>query len=96
MIVWDPIAPGELLLGQINWALRLGIDTITSSVWSPSVPAGLILTPANPTFVNAPKPTTQIWTSGAVIDITYLIKNTITTGFGSTEIETVQMTCAIK
>lgn len=97
MIVWDPIAPGELLLGQINWGPRLSGDTIASSVWSPSTPAGLILTPAVPTYVNVPTPPmTQIWTSGAVLNVTYFITNTITTSSGATEIETVQMTCALK
>lgn len=96
MILWDPIAPGELLLGQINWGPRLSGDTILTSVWAPSVPPGLILTPAVPTFINSPGNYTQIWTSGAVLDITYTIKNTITTGFGAIEIETVQMTCALK
>jgi len=96
MILWDPIAPGELLLGQINWGPRLSGDTIVSSVWAPSVPAGLVLTPATPQFINSPGNYTQIWTSGAVLDVTYLIKNTITTGFGAIAVETVQMTCATK
>jgi hypothetical protein len=96
MIVWDPIAPGELLLGQINWGLRLAGDTIASSVWSASNPAGLTLTPAVPTFINSPGNYTQIWTSTPVLGVTYLITNTITTGAGSIEIETVQMTCALK
>lgn len=96
MIVWDPIAPGELLLGQINWGPRLAGDTIAISNWSASIPSGLILTPATPTFINSPGNYTQIWTSNAVINVTYLITNTITTGSGAIEIETVQMTCTIK
>lgn len=97
MIVWDPIAPGELLLGQINWGPRLSGDTIAASVWSAaSTPPGLILTPAVPTFLNTPGNYTQIWTSGAVLNVTYTVTNTITTGLGGIEIETVQMTCALK
>lgn len=93
MIVWDQIAPGELLLSQINWNPRLGTDTIVTSIWSASVPSGLTLTPANPTFLNG---YTQIWTSTAVLDITYQVTNTITTASGGIEIETVQVTCAKK
>lgn len=96
MIVWDPIAPSELLLGQINWGPRLAGDTIASSIWSASTPPGLVLTPAIPTFINSPGNYTQIWTSGATLNVTYLVINTITTGNGSTEVETVQMTCTTK
>ena len=49
MIVWDPIAPGELLLSTINWGPRLSGDTILSSSWSASVPSGLVLT--NPAWL---------------------------------------------
>lgn len=93
MIVWDTIAPGELLLSQINWGPRLSGDIIVGSIWSASTPPGLTLTPASPIFT----PTvTQIWASNAVLDVTYTITNTITTAFGAIEKETVQMTCALK
>lgn len=93
MIVWDTIAPGELLLSQINWGPRLSGDTITNSVWSASVPPGLTLTPASPAWT----PTvTQIWTSNAAIGTTYTITNTINTASGAIEVETVQVTCALK
>lgn len=93
MIVWDPIAPGELLLSQINWNPRLGSDTIANSVWSVSTPAGLTLTPGTPPWLNG---YTQLWASNAVLGVTYLITNTVTTAAGAIEKETVQMTCVFK
>lgn len=93
MIVWDQIAPGELLLSGILWGPRLSGDTIASSVWSPSVPTGLTLGAASPAFTPT---STQIWISNAVLDVTYQIVNTITTATGAIEIETVQVTCAKK
>jgi len=93
VIVWDPIAPGEVLLSQINWVPRLSGDTILTSVWSASTPAGLTLTPANPTFVAG---VTQIWISTPTVNVTYTLTNTITTGLGATEVATVQVTCALK
>lgn len=93
MINWDPIAPGEVLLSSINWNPRLGLDTIVSSIWSPSVPPGLTLTSNIPAFGAG---YTYIWISGAVLDTVYMLKNTIGTAAGDTEIETVVFICANK
>jgi len=91
MIVWPCIAPTEVLPYGINWAPRLGTDTIVTSVWSASVPPGLTLTnKANTASA------TSVTISGAVLNVTYTIVNTITTTLSCTEVETVQITCAPK
>lgn len=91
MIVWDPIAPTEVLPSSINWGPRLAGDTISTSNWSASSPPGLTLT--NPMVSGN---FTSITISTPVLDVTYTITNTITTGLGATEVETVQVTCAKK
>ena len=91
MIVWPPIAPTEVLPSSINWGPRLAGDTISTSNWSVSTPPGLTI--ASPLVAGN---FTSITISNAVIDITYQITNTITTGSGATEVETVQVTCAPK
>lgn len=93
MQVWDTIAPTERLLSGINWMPRIGTDTIVTSVWSASNPAGLTIVENIPGFVAN---TTLVWISNAVLDVTYDITNTITTAAGAIEVETVQMTCAPK
>lgn len=93
MIVWDPIAPTEVLLSGINWVPRLSGDTIATSSWSVSTPAGLTITPNIPGFIAN---TTLVFISTAVLNVTYTITNTVTTASGNTEIETVQITCAPK
>jgi hypothetical protein len=96
MITWDAIAPTEVLLSGINWTSRLGgTDTIASSTWSASSPAGLTLT--GPSFSNVNGSNyTYITVSGAVLGTLYSITNTIVTASGQTEIETVQFVCALK
>lgn len=95
MIAWDPIAPGENLLSSINWAPRLATgDTISSSSWSATTPAGLTVTPA-PTVGLV----TNVFISGAntsMFGVVYSITNTITTATGQTEVETAQFVVAAK
>lgn len=93
MIVWDPIAPTEVLLSGINWLPRIGTDTILTSVWSVSSPAGLTITPNIPGWIAN---TTLVWISNATLGKLYTITNTITTFTNETEVETVQVVCAIK
>jgi hypothetical protein len=93
MIVWDPIAPTEVLLSGINWAPRLGTDTILTSVWSASTPSGLTIAPNIPGWVAN---TSLVWISNATLGVVYHITNTITTVAGGTEVETVQVCCAPK
>lgn len=93
MIVWDPIAPGEVLFSGINWAPRLGTDTIQSSSWSASSPAGLTIVPQVPPWVGV---ITLVTISTPALNQTYVLTNTILTTAGQIEVETVQITCAIK
>jgi hypothetical protein len=93
MIVWPTIAPTEMLLRGINWAPRLGTDTISSSSWSASNPTGLTITPTSPPVVGYD---TLVMISGAILNVTYTVTNTVITTSGQTEVETVQFTCAPK
>lgn len=92
-VVWTPIAPGEVLFRGLNWAPRLGSDTIASSTWSASTPAGLTIVPYIPAFIGY---NTLVTISGATIDVTYEATNTVITAAGQTEKETIQITCAKK
>lgn len=93
MIVWDTIAPTEVLLSGINWVPRLSGSNIATSVWSASTPPGLTIVPNIPGFIAN---TTLVAISNAVLGVTYTIINTITTTDSQTEVETVQITCALK
>jgi hypothetical protein len=96
MIVWDPIAPGETLPRGINWAPRFSAgttDTIQSSNWSPSSPAGLTITKQSPDIVGL---VTLVMISTPALNQLYTFTNTITMASGAIEVETVQITCAIK
>lgn len=84
MIVWPPKDPGEVLDYDINWLPRLGTDTIVTSVWA--IATGVALTINSNSFT----PTrTKVWLSGGILGQTYLLKNTVTTATGDTEVETV-------
>lgn len=93
MIVWDPIAPTEILISAINWAPRLGTDTISTSTWSAVTPAGP--TSINPS-ISADKHMTFITIGNCTIDVIYKITNTVITASGQTEVETAQFICAPK
>lgn len=77
LIVFDPKDPDEVLDYKINWAKRLGSDTIVSSTWD--VPSGLTHGPPADTFTNT---TTTVWLSGGTLDAVYDITNHIVTAAG--------------
>ena len=66
---------GEKLDFVINWANRLGTDTISNSTWS--VPSGV-----NSTSNSSSNNTTTIWISGGTAGNEYSILNTITSAAG--------------
>lgn len=87
MLIWPPKDPGENPLDyDINWLQRLGADTILSSVWAITSGAGLTITSNAFTTTR-----TKVWLSGGTLGQTYLLKNTVTTAAGDTEIETAQL-----
>lgn len=83
MIVWPPKDPGEVLDYDINWLPRLGTDTIVASVWA--IASGVSLTINSNSFTPA---RTKVWLSGGILGQTYLLKNTVTTAAGDTEVQT--------
>jgi fructose-specific component phosphotransferase system IIB-like protein len=80
---WPPKDPGEVKDYDINWLPELGTDTIIASIWA--IVSGTGLTINTNSFTTT---RTKVWLSGGTLGQTYLLKNTITTAAGDTEIET--------
>lgn len=80
---WPPKDPAEVKDYDINWLPELGTDTIVSSVWAIVAGTGLVI---NSNVFTTTK--TKVWLSGGTLGQSYLLKNTITTALGDTEIET--------
>jgi hypothetical protein len=91
MLTWPPKDPSEVLDYDINWAPRLGTDTILTSVWA--IASGTALTINSNSFTPN---RTKVWLSGGVLGQTYNLKNTITTTAGDTEVETVAILIKVK
>jgi len=91
MLIWVSKDPGEVLDYDINWAPRLGTDTILTSIWS--IVSGVGLGVNSDSFTSQ---RTKLWLSGGTLGQTYLLKNTVTTAAGDTEIETVKLTVRAK
>lgn len=81
---WPAKDPDEVLDYQLNWAARLGTDTISSSSWE--VTAGI----TKNSDTNTNKATT-IWLSGGALDAQYDITNQIVTAGGRTMSQTVKL-----
>ncbi|MBR0693669.1 hypothetical protein [Bradyrhizobium lablabi] len=86
MLTWPPKDPGEVLDYDINWAPRLGSDTIVTSDWVTQ--PGITLTINSKSFTSQ---LTKVWLSGGTIGETYVLKNTVTTVAGDTVIESVSI-----
>lgn len=80
---WPPKDPAEVKDYDINWLPELGTDTIVSSVWAIVAGTGLVI---NSNQFSTTR--TKVWLSGGTLGQTYLLKNTITTALGDTEVET--------
>lgn len=73
---WPAKDPDELLDYKVDWAKRLGTDSIASSSW-PNPPANIsILTDSHQAKA------TVIWISGGTAGQTYTFTNRITTTSG--------------
>lgn len=81
---WATKDPNDVLDFVINWADRLGTDTIASSVWT--VPTGLTAGATSNTTT-----TTTVWLSAGVLDDDYEVLNRITTTGGRTMDQTVKL-----
>jgi hypothetical protein len=79
--------PDEVLDYQLNWAARLGADTISTSTWT--VPEGITQDSASRTDT-----TTTLWLSGGTSGQTYALLNRIVTVGGRTMDQTVSITLA--
>lgn len=81
--------PNEVLDYVVNWAARLGVDTISTSSWT--VPAGITLDSNSKTDT-----TTTAWLSGGTTGETYALLNRIVTVGGRTMDQTINLTMADK
>jgi hypothetical protein len=91
MIIWPPKDNSEVEDFDINWLPRLGTDTVATSLWA--IVSGAGLTINSNSFTPA---RTKVWLSGGTLGQTYLLKNTVTTASGATEIETAQLNIRAK
>jgi hypothetical protein len=91
MLFWPPKDPSEVLDYDINWAPRLGTDTITTSAWI--IPAGISLITSNPSFIAQ---RTKIWLAGGIAGQTYVLRNDIVSAAGITAYESVSILCKVK
>lgn len=84
MLKWDDKDPNEVLDYQIDWADRLGSDTIATSTWT--IPSGLTAGATSNTTTTA-----TTWLSGGTEDDDYEVQNRITTTGGRTMDQTVKL-----
>lgn len=91
MLFWPPKDPSEVLDYDINWAPRLGTDTILTSTWL--IPAGVSLAINSNSFTSQ---RTKAWLSGGIALQTYILRNDVTTLGGDTMYETVSILCKVK
>lgn len=97
MLFWPPKDPSEVLDYDINWAPRLGTDTInqgigaSASVWT--VPPGISLVINSNSFLPQ---RTKVWLSGGTPGQTYVLRNDIITTAGATLYESVSILCKVK
>ena len=80
--------PNEVLDYTLNWAERLVLDTIATSVWS------FALDPDNLLIIDSESETTTtttVWLSGGTVAEVYELTNRITTAGGRTMDQTVKI-----
>jgi len=83
-LVWPFKDPDEILDYQVDWILRLGTDTISTSTWT--VPTGI--TKTTDTKTNT---ATTIWLSGGTIGVSYELTNRVVTAGGRTMDQSVKL-----
>jgi hypothetical protein len=82
---WPPKTTTEYLDYVLNWAARLGSDTITQSVWSVA-PTGLTI--GDQSFTTT---TATVWLGGGERNKLYRLTNRVTTAAGRIMEETVTL-----
>lgn len=83
---WPEKDPDDVLDYSINWAPRLELDTIETSIWI--VPDDL---EEDSSQISADNRTTTIWLSGGIAGTTYQVTNRVTTNGGRTMDQTVKL-----
>lgn len=82
-------ADDEVLDYAVDWSAWLGVDTITTSIWS--VSTGLTVDSESETTTEA-----TVWLSGGTNNKIYLVTNQITTANGRTAERSFNITLTIR
>ena len=85
-LTWPNKDPDEVLDYQVNWADRLGTDTISTSEWI--VPPGIT---KDSDSVAPDLRSTTIWLSGGTLNVSYEFVNRIVTAGGRTMDQSVKL-----
>lgn len=84
MLTWPNKDPDEVLDYELDWSVRLGTDTISTSTWI--VPTGITKNSDTSDSTSA-----TIWLSGGTAGESYTFTNRITTTGGRTMDESVKL-----
>lgn len=92
-LVWPPKDPAETLDFDIDWSTRLGADTINASASNPSTWAIVTTDGGNLAIVSSSftSSRTKVFLTGGTPKFNYVLRNTITTVNGDTEVETAML-----
>lgn len=85
-------APAEVVDYGINWATRLGSDTINTSTWSTSGNDSALIVGTD----SKTSTTTQVRLSAGTLYEKYSVKNVITTAAGETFEQTALLTISVR
>lgn len=81
---WPAKDPDEVLDYKVDWAKRLGSDTIAASTWTTPDGITLMTSSYQPKF-------TLVWLSGGSVGKTYSFVNRITTASGRIMEQTIDL-----
>jgi hypothetical protein len=87
MLLWPSKDPDETVSYSLDWANRLGTDTVTISTWTLITGSGLTL--STDSFTGAG--VTTLWLASGVDGTTYTLRNEVTTAAGCIYQQTVQI-----
>jgi hypothetical protein len=85
-------APNELVDYGIDWSLRLGSDTISSSSWSVSGTDSSLTVDSDDNDTT----TTEVRLSSGTLGVTYSVKNTVVTAGGQTFEQTTLLRISVR
>lgn len=92
--------PDSKLDYGVDWTAWLGSDTLLSSTWLVTTPAGAAAG-THLSIAAAPIPSidgkiTRVWLEGGVVGVTYDVRNRVETTAGRREDRTLKIACRVK